>query len=95
LTKDAVKLINSTTRNKANKVDVRVNGIPERINNPTLLDFDDLQNLINEGRSLVIQFVEPSYGKRCLKLWIIKSDKLLINTTKANIFIGYFGNVNQ
>jgi len=62
LTKYAAKIIKATTRNKANKVDTRVNGIPERINNPTLLDFDYLQNLINEGKSLVIQFVEPSYG---------------------------------
>ncbi len=45
-----------------------MNGIPERINNPTSLDFDYLQNLINEGKSPIIQFVEPSYDEVLLKM---------------------------
>jgi hypothetical protein len=49
------------------KVVFIVNGIPERINNPTLIDFDHLQNLINEGKNPIIQFVEPSYDETLLK----------------------------
>jgi protein phosphatase 1 regulatory subunit 7 len=73
------------------KVVFIVNGISERINNPTLIDFDHLQNLINEGKNPIIQFVEPSYDETLLKT--LDKACLHFGEQLEVRFYGYYGDV--
>lgn len=68
-----------------------MNGIPERINNPTLIDFEHLQNLINEGKNPIIQFVEPSYDETLLKT--LDKACLHFGEQLEVRFYGYYGDV--